>query len=476
MARLALCKDAIMSRSLRSFLSSTPHPMLVPGLMLFLLTVLSVPYLFKVLHIKEGQSTWHQSAILRWRPQLLEMEHGADISSQHNYPNPPIMGLVLLPVAQLPPLTSALVWYYLKAIMGAVTLFWIFRLLAGSHQAFPAWAQLLTALLCLRPFMGDLQHGNVNLFIFFLVAAALTLYRLRLDGLSGVVLALAIACKVTPALFLPYLVWKRSWRALAGCAVGLALFLWPGFIPSQIMGPDSYQKQLYSWCHLMVHPFVVEGKVTSEHENQSLAGLVNRLFTHSPSFSTYDKNDQYCPTRYDNVLSLAPEVAWWLIKGFLGLFALVVVWSCRTPTQPRQSWRLAAEFSLILLGMLLFSERTWKHHGVTMALPFAVLSYVLAVGVIGFWLRTYLIGTLALTAALMASTSTELLPDGLAKEAQVYGAYVIAYFLLCGALVVLLRRPDQPLAEGGQEGISEKMAAGVPPVPGKRDKLLRTAG
>src|SRR5205823_14206012 len=25
-------------------------------------------------------------------------------------------------------------------------------------------------------------------------------------------------------------------------------------------------------------------------------------------------------------------------------------------------WPLAAEFSLIVLGMLLFSERTWKHH------------------------------------------------------------------------------------------------------------------
>ena len=33
---------------------------------------------------------------------------------------------------------------------------------------------------------------------------------------AGCVLGLAIACKVTPALFVPYLAWKRSWKALAG--------------------------------------------------------------------------------------------------------------------------------------------------------------------------------------------------------------------------------------------------------------------
>jgi hypothetical protein len=442
-----------MSRSPRSWFTATPHPWLIPGLTLLLLVVLSVPYLLKVLHVREGQSIETRSAILRWRPQLLEMEAGQDISGRHNYPNPPIMGLVLLPVAQLPPLASALAWYYVKAILAAVTLFWIFRWLAGPDQAFPAWAQILIVLLSLRPILGDLQHGNVNLFIFFLVAGALTLYRLRLDGLSGLVLGLAIACKVTPALFLPYLVWKRSWRALAGTAAGLALFLWPGYLPSQIMGAEPYQKQLVSWYNLMVHPFVVEGKVTSEHENQSLPGVVHRLFTHSPSFSTFDKDQQYCPLRYDNVLSLQPEAARWLVKGCLGLFALLVVWSCRTPLRPRQGWRLPAEFSLILLGMLLFSERTWKHHGVTLALPFAVLTYVLAVERCGVWLKTYLAGTLALTAALMASTSTEMLPDGLAKMAQVYGAYVLAYFLLAGALAVLLRRP--PLLAAAQEKCAE---------------------
>ena len=38
------------------------------------------------------------------------------------------------------------------------------------------------------------------------------------DIAAGLSLALGIACKVTPALFLPYLVWKRAWKTLAATA------------------------------------------------------------------------------------------------------------------------------------------------------------------------------------------------------------------------------------------------------------------
>ena len=46
-------------------------------------------------------------------------------------------------------------------------------------------------------------------------------------------------------------------------------------------------------------------------------------------------NDIYTPTEYDNLLDLSQAQARWLVKGVMALFALVVVWRCRTPTQPR---------------------------------------------------------------------------------------------------------------------------------------------
>jgi hypothetical protein len=402
--------------------------------------------------IQYGIKAYHnQGAFNRWRPQVLEMKDGEDISAKYNYPNPPMMGVVLLPFAKVTPgWVGALCWFFFKVGLTVLALHWVFRWLSTPEKPLPLWAKGLTVLLSLSLIHGDLHHGNVNLFILFLIMAALTAFQFRHDLTAGVVLGLAIACKVTPALFVPYFVWKRAWKTLAGCVLGLILFLYPGFVPALAIGWDNNRNVVAHWYEGMVRPFVVENKVTSEHNNQSLPGLVYRLFTHNPSFSRYDEHDQYMPTRYDNVLSLQTWQAQMLLKACMGLFALAVVWSCRTPATARLDWRLAAEFSLVVVGMLLFSERTWKHHCVTLLLPFAVLCYYLGTQAPRPGLRGYLIGTLVLSSLLIASTSTEVLPRDFAKEAQVYGAFVVVYLLLTAALVVLLHCDPWAQVQRGQ--------------------------
>jgi hypothetical protein len=402
-------------------------------------------------------------------PQLLDLEKGVDIARQHNYPNPPIMAVLLEPLAKLPPLAAALVWFYLKVGFTLLALFWIFRLVEDLDRPFPPWACAVVGMLSLKPIVDDLNHGNVNLFILFLVVGALTAYRKRRDLLAGAVLGLAIACKVTPALFVPYFLWKRSWRVLAGVVLGLGLFLYPGMVPSLRLGYSGNQQFLASWYGVMVHPFLVEGKVTSEHHNQSLPGVVARLATHKPSFTVWEHRAINVPTRFDNFVSLSDAQARWLVKGCMGLFALLVVWCCRTPTSPRQGWRLAAEYSLVVLGMLLFSERTWKHHCVTLALPFAVLCYHIAVCRPPARLRAYLLGSLVVVALLMAvpglsagkedGHAVTAASPGLAKLAEVYGAYTLACLVLLAALAVLLRTQAVPAAEG---------QACAPPAPERR--------
>jgi hypothetical protein len=380
----------------------------------------------------------HRSAFERWREQILRMEEGANIQEDFNYPNPPIMALLLEPFVQLPGLAGALCWFYLKVAMTLLAFHWAFSLVERPEQPFPAWGKALTVLLSLRPIMGDLTHGNVNLFILFLVMGTLYAFRRRRDFAAGVVLALAIACKVTPALLVPYFLWKRAWKTLAGCAVGLVLFFW--LVPGTLLGMEENARYLHSWVQHMILPYVVGGEVTSDHNNQSLPGLAHRMLTHQPSFSTY-VDQKYTPVEYRNVLDLPPAWVGLLVKGCMAGFALLVIWVCRTTTVTRRNWRLAAEYSLILLGMLLFSERTWKHHCVTLLLPFTVLVYYLAAFRPSGWLRSYLIGTLAVVVLLMTTTSTGLVGglERAGKLAQTYGAYVWGYVLLAAALVVVLR-------------------------------------
>jgi len=407
----------------------------VAGVLLFFAAI-NVQYVVKIHHFEK------RSAILRWQNQIHDFGAGINIWEKHTYPNPPIMALLLQPLMMLPPLGVSLVWFYLKVIMTLCAIHWVFRMVETPTQSFPVWGKALAFVLSLRPIEGDLTHGNINLYILFLVVAALYLFFRGKDAMGGIVLALAIACKLTPALFVPYFLWKRAWRMLAGCTAGLALFFF--LVPGLFVGMETNVRYLRSWVNNMITPFVVGNEVTSEHNNQSLPGLAARMLTHQPSFTTYDSNLQKIPVAYHNFASLEPKVVGWMLKGCLLLFAAVVVWSCRTPLAQRGAWPMVAEFSIVILGMLLFSERTWKHHCVTLLLPFTVLAYYLAAVREGDGpsARYGVAALLAATVLLMLSTSTSDIGnhERFGEMAQVYGAYVWAFMLLIAALVLVLRR------------------------------------
>ena len=376
-----------------------------------------------------------RTAFLRWRPQIEALQTHTNIYTAYQYPNPPIMALVLAPFVALPPLTGAMLWFAAKAVMA----FWFVRWALNSMGSRPPdiWTGL-AVLFAFHPILGDLSHGNVNIFIAFLVLASLALYVRRMDFAAGLTLALAIACKVTPALFLPYYVWKRSWRAVAGTLAGLGL--WLALVPGLALGWQYNAELLPSWFDTMVKPFVVEGKVTSEHANQSIPGLAFRLLTAEPSFLEYDEGDKPVASDYHNIASLTPEQAQGIVKGLMALFALAIVWLCRWPAHrpdvPRTGPFLMAEFALILLGMLLFSERTWKHHATTLIVPFVVLAW--AAGTTELPERTRMVVKIALAMIGTLLVVPSLLPEAPQDLALVYGAATGAYVLTAVAIVLIL--------------------------------------
>lgn len=431
----------------------------VVGLVLaVLLTVTVVRYLHKIDDPNTRDGKYTKSAFLRWRPQVEDLDRGVNIYDAHNYPNPPIMALVLKPFMTLPEFTGAVVWLLVKAALAAVMFIWAVRLATEPGKKFPPLATVLIGLLSLHPILGDLQHGNVNIFIAFLVFACLELFRRGWDISAGVVLALAIACKVTPALFVVYFGWKvllGGWRAvrertpifravwenggkvLVGCLAGLVL--WLVVVPGLFLGFERNTTLLQSWYGMMVKPFVEQGKVTSEHPNQSIPGVVFRLLTHEPSDTVYDDDGKPVPSEWSNIADIGPDGAKWIVRGCQGLFALAVVLLARCPVAiRRQGVWFAAECGFILLGMLLFSERTWKHHATTTAIPMAALVGCWVFGAVGPRMRVYLLGTLVAATALMTVPSA--LPEKQQDLCLTYGTHAAAFVLLTVALGVVMWR------------------------------------
>jgi alpha-1,2-mannosyltransferase len=344
-----------------------------------------------------------RTAFVRWRHQVLQFWDGVNIWDKYFFPNPPILPLTLYPLMTLPPVVGAMAWFALKGALCAASILLCFRMACPPGRKIPFWAEGLIIVLSFRPILSDLHHGNNNLLILFLVVASLSAWRKGYDVLAGLALALAITYKVTPALFVPYFLYKRSWRVVGATALGIGAFLL--VVPSVVLGVEFNARCLAMWWRHILSPFVAGDVVSVQEVNQSMVGVVTRLLT-APKDP--DVN-HYGGTIVDvNLVAWSPRLVVWLVKGLsVGLVGLLA-YLCRTRAERRDDTRLLGEFALVALTMLFVSERSWKHHFVTLLLPYTYLVYRMVVERGSWPVRLLLGGSLALSEVLMASTSKDI--------------------------------------------------------------------
>ncbi len=372
----------------------------------------------------------HRSAFVRWRPQVLQFWSGVNIYDKMLFPNPPIMPISLYPLMVMPTVAGAMCWFAIKVAMTTAVLLMCFEIVKPRGQtAFPPMMRSLILLLALRPILGDLHHGNNNLLILFLVMSMYYAWRKGWDIGAGLLLALATSYKVTPALFFIYFAYKRSWRTLTWGLLGMGIFLI--IVPSVVIGPTFNGECLGMWFDRMITPFIVKNASSPPEINQSMVAVLTRLLTNlTPGQGRYD-------THVDvNFVSLPAWMVGYLFKalavGMLGLLAFL----CRTKTTDRRDPRMLGEISLIVLTMLFLSERSWKHHYVTLLLPYSYLVGEFFSNRLGPRARALLVGSWALTFSLMAAASADLgglFAEGQGHEiAQGYGSFLWAGVILYG--------------------------------------------
>ena len=386
----------------------------------------------------------NRSAFVRWRPQVLQFWAGLNIyGDKMNFPNPPIMPITLYPLMVLPTVAGAMCWFAIKVALTTATLIMCLEIVQSPGRLLPPMFRSLILLLSLRPILGDLHHGNNNLVILFLIVAMFYAWRCGYDVVAGLLLALAASYKVTPALFFIYFAYKRSWRTVGWGALGLVLFLL--IVPSAIIGPQFNWECLTTWCQRMVTPFVAGRAKSFQESNQSLFGVLTRLLTEMmPGKGRYEVHLDL------NLASWPPWLVGYLIKAvalsLLGLLAFL----CRTPAKNRRDSRLLGEVALVVLTMLFVSERSWKHHYVTVLIPYCYLVAEFFSSHVGPRSRTVIVGAWAVSFSLMAATSTEFggwFAEGQGHEiAQGYGSFLWAGVVLYATVAwrVWARRSETP--------------------------------
>jgi hypothetical protein len=404
-----------------------------------------------------------KTAFVRWRPQILALVAGEDVYAPSHerppYPNPPVMGLLLYPLAVLPVEVGVWLLFAIKVVLAALAVAFALDAVAPRGPPLPAPWAITGIALSLRPILSDLQHGNVNILVLFPVMAGLRALQRDRDVASGLWVALATAFKITPGLLLVYFAWKRWWRACLAFGAGLVAFtLLPGFA----VGFGPLAGMLVAYHGEMLLPYAAEGSVLhTEESNQSLGAVLHRYLTDAPSIELDTGHVAFNP------VSLDLDTAAWVVRAasiaLLAALALV----CRTPGSPR-GLRIASEYGLVLIAMLAISPRTWKHHYVVMALPYLCVLAWAARPAWRSWQRR-LVGAVIASQLLVLATSRDVAKlawfvDDAHKWTQGLGAYLFSALVVMAALAALLVAARRGSAGGSAVAPEGVAGAGIPRV------------
>jgi len=139
----------------------------------------------------------------------------------------PVSALFYAPLALLPWEAAKIVWYYLELILLFAVL-WISYKILPSPPKRPALV-LVLALLVLLKFIGrELELGQVNILILFLLTLMIAAFIQRKDVAAGVLWGISLFFKPYALVFLPYFILKKRFKiVLVGAVVVIAGLVLP---------------------------------------------------------------------------------------------------------------------------------------------------------------------------------------------------------------------------------------------------------
>ncbi|BAL86582.1 hypothetical protein AMIS_13620 [Actinoplanes missouriensis 431] len=140
----------------------------------------------------------------------------------YGFTYPPFAGLVMAPMAYLPILAVAII--ATLATVGTTVL--LVKWLGGSIVKRIGFGAAVCLALLFEPVRETITFGQVNVLLLTLVTADMIFGVARGRKWAGVGIGLAVAIKLTPGVFILYLLVTRRWRALAtaiGSAAGATL-------------------------------------------------------------------------------------------------------------------------------------------------------------------------------------------------------------------------------------------------------------
>lgn len=273
-------------------------------------------------------------------------DHGLEHSFDAWYP--PLTYVAHVPFLATDDLTASTLYRYwnLAVIALIVTVNWFFA--AGPRYWWALPPALVAGYLC-SPAVDALFAGQVSLLLVLTTSLFCWLYLRGRPALACFFLALGISLKLTPAVFVGWLLWRRDWRACTWTAAGLLFWMLPVIL---------YTRSLLLFPAFLARlPKVVEA--WNVYVSQSVSSFVLKWFL---------PTDYWTP-----VVALPGPVAHALV-WVVNLSILGLTFWCFRP-RDRDPHRLALEMAALLVAHLIILSRSWPHQHTYLMLVLPLMLY-----------------------------------------------------------------------------------------------------
>lgn len=340
---------------------------------------------------------------------------------------PPAFAFVMVPFIALSVTAQTIVWYAISLACAAICCVLsekiALRMFPGPWNAREiTWLRMIGVLLSLKFILAVYENQAYDLLIFpFILIGTLALFDKR-DIAGGAALAVAAAMKVTPLLFLPYLVVRRKFLAAGAFA---AVFVAVSFLPDAFFTPQGAAHGYFvTWINDIAAPGIFEKGSTARLPfwdgasiyNLSLRGALARAF--------------YMTDYQQHFLAIlrGSQVA------FAGLIGILILFSMRSKDL------IPVEVCLLIIAMLVLSPMTSRTHFVTLILPYFLL--------VAAWLKdrqSKWLGTIVLLLSFAGCTGIprDLVPKGFTEFARDHNDILLGTLVLIVYLAAIIFRSER---------------------------------